>query len=80
MVLSCVVVVVILAVEQAAIVDCGDDSPQDWAGAAKEEGLEITKILQTHGHVDHVVGLKATKELLPDAPIYACPDDWMVRL
>ena len=38
----------------AALIDCGDDNIERWLDAAEEEGMTITKILQTHGHVDHV--------------------------
>mmetsp|Transcript_11736 Transcript_11736/g.24014 ORF Transcript_11736/g.24014 Transcript_11736/m.24014 type:complete len:249 (+) Transcript_11736:75-821(+) len=63
--------------KEAALVDCGDDNVERWVNAAKEEGMEITKILQTHGHVDHVSGLKDTKEKL-GVPVYACADDWLI--
>ena len=64
--------------KQAAILDCGDKVPQNWVDSASKNGMVITKILQTHGHIDHVCGLHATKELLPNAPIYYHPDDWIV--
>jgi len=64
--------------KQAALIDCGDDNIERWVDAAAEEGgMSIVKILQTHGHVDHVAGLKQTKEKL-DVPIYACSDDWII--
>ncbi|GMI37647.1 hypothetical protein TrRE_jg48, partial [Triparma retinervis] len=56
---------------------CGDDDVDRWIRAAEEEGLTISKILQTHGHVDHVSGLFDTKEKL-DIPIHACKDDWAI--
>jgi len=66
------------SLNEAAIVDCGDDEPQRWIDEASADNMKITKLLQTHGHVDHVCGLKATKELLPDAPIHSHPDDYMI--
>ena len=67
-----------------ALVDCGDDRPERWLLAAEEAGGgaikgAIKKILQTHGHVDHVVGLGATKDLL-GVDIYACEKDWPIFL
>eukprot|EP00947_MAST-08B_sp_MAST-8B-sp1_P002771 g2771.t1 len=53
----------------AAIIDSGDDEPERWVASAAAEGLTIEHLLQTHGHIDHVAGLAATKRLLPAAPI-----------
>ena len=65
--------------KEAVLIDCGDDQPQRWVDAAEEENMKITQILQTHGHVDHVSGLKQTRELLgEDVPIVACPEDWSI--
>jgi hydroxyacylglutathione hydrolase len=35
----------------------------------EDEGLTLTAILNTHGHVDHIAGNKAMKDAFPDAPI-----------
>lgn len=51
-----------------AIVDAGGDTDGVLA-RAEERGLELTKILQTHAHIDHVGGLAAMKART-DAPIY----------
>lgn len=40
--------------------------------AAKEIGKDITKILLTHAHDDHVGALDALKKLMPHVPIYIC--------
>lgn len=34
-----------------------------------ELGLEVTTILNTHGHADHIAGNRAVKERFPQAPI-----------
>jgi glyoxylase-like metal-dependent hydrolase (beta-lactamase superfamily II) len=54
----------------AALVDCGDKQFQRWIDTAKQQGLTIQHLLQTHAHVDHIYGLKATKDALPECPIY----------
>jgi glyoxylase-like metal-dependent hydrolase (beta-lactamase superfamily II) len=43
-----------------------------------QNDMRITSILQTHGHVDHVCGLRETKNMLPNVPIFAHNDDWYV--
>ena len=45
---------------KAAIIDAGDQV-QDLLGMAKQDNVSITKILQTHGHVDHVGAIKGVK-------------------
>ena len=61
------------ATGEGAIIDAG------WAGdeivaMAQEQEVAVTKILQTHAHIDHVAGLSQAKQLT-DAPIYLHPDD-----
>lgn len=48
----------------AAIVDAGAP-PGPFLRFAEERGLQITQILQTHGHIDHVAGLASTIAALP---------------
>ncbi len=58
---------------EAAMIDAGGNT----AGvqrAAEAHDLEVTKILQTHAHVDHVAGLNDLKAAT-DAPIYLHPDE-----
>lgn len=62
---------------QAAIIDSGG-APEPFVAAAEALGLEVTELLQTHAHIDHVSGLKATKELLPAAALRLHPDDSQV--
>lgn len=61
------------ATGEGAIIDAG------WAGdeiaaMAVEQGVRVTKILQTHAHIDHVAGLHGAKEATA-APIYLHPAD-----
>lgn len=61
------------ATGEGAIIDAG------WDGAAivemaTEQDIDVTKILQTHAHIDHVAGLHAAKAAT-GAPIYLHPDD-----
>lgn len=58
---------------EAAIVDSGGD-PRLFLDFCDDRGLRITRLLQTHAHVDHVAGLKATKAAT-GAPILLHPDD-----
>lgn len=59
---------------EAALVDCGGH-PRPFLEAAEIFGLNITGILQTHAHVDHVAGLGDTRAALPDAPLHLHPLD-----
>lgn len=59
---------------QAAIIDAGSD-PQPWIRRAAHENATITAILQTHAHIDHVMGLPQTHQALPDAPIWLHEDE-----
>lgn len=59
---------------RAALVDCGD--PADlWADELAELGATVESLLQTHAHIDHVLGLAAAKRAHPAAPIRLHPDD-----
>ena len=41
-----------------------------FAGYAQQQGLRVEHLVQTHAHIDHVLGLKATKKHFPLAPLY----------
>lgn len=56
-----------------AIIDAGWDGDAIVA-MATEQNIDVTKILQTHAHIDHVAGLGAAKAAT-NAPIYLHPDD-----
>ncbi|MCB0036867.1 MAG: MBL fold metallo-hydrolase, partial [Anaerolineales bacterium] len=46
----------------------------DLARLLEEQELELTHILLTHAHFDHVGGLPDLKDAYPDVPIYIHPD------
>lgn len=54
----------------AALIDSGENPKDFFAGFAQSQSLQVEHLLQTHAHIDHVLGLKATKEQYPNAPIY----------
>lgn len=58
------------ATKTAAIVDSGEDPDVFFDEYAQKESFNIAHLLQTHGHIDHVCGLVATKKKYPNAPIY----------
>eukprot|EP00040_Diaphanoeca_grandis_P044863 m.13902 g.13902 ORF g.13902 m.13902 type:complete len:229 (-) comp9905_c0_seq1:81-767(-) len=55
---------------KAALVDCGSLQPQNFLDFAKSHNFVVDRILETHGHIDHVAGLAKTRQLLAKAPIY----------
>lgn len=59
-----------------AIVDAGGDGP-GLLRLARENNLDITKILQTHAHIDHVGALSHVRAQI-DAPIYLHPEERML--
>jgi hydroxyacylglutathione hydrolase len=58
---------------EAAILDPGDEVDELLA-AARDYDVEVTSILLTHAHVDHVTGVAAAKAAF-DVPVYLHPDD-----
>ena len=58
------------ATSSAAIIDSGEDANSHFAQFAKNKSLQVDHLVQTHAHIDHVMGLKPTKKLYPSAPIY----------
>jgi len=58
---------------EAVFIDPGDEVDQLLA-FVRTEGLTVTHILLTHGHVDHVSGVARAKRAL-SAPIYLHKDD-----
>lgn len=47
---------------RALLIDCAGD-PQDIVGAAEERDLEISLIVNTHGHADHTESLTRLKDM-----------------
>lgn len=60
----------------AAIIDAGYEGAKLVEGA-RELGLTVTKLLQTHAHIDHVAGLHEAKALT-GAPIFLHPDEQVI--
>jgi glyoxylase-like metal-dependent hydrolase (beta-lactamase superfamily II) len=56
--------------KSAAIIDSGEEPTAFFAPHAESHSLTVDHLLQTHAHIDHVLGLKATKQFYPNAPIY----------
>ncbi len=40
-----------------------------------ESGLTPAAVLQTHAHIDHIIGIPAVLKLWPDLPVYMHPDE-----
>lgn len=62
---------------KCAIIDpgCGDkDEMERLAGLIAQKNLEVTAILLTHGHFDHIYGLKGCVEKY-HVPVYMHPED-----
>src|SRR5262245_9664637 len=53
---------------QAAVIDPGFDT-QSILSLLDRGGVCLAAILNTHGHVDHVVGNEAMKGAFPEAPL-----------
>ena len=58
---------------EAIVIDPGDEVDQLQA-AVRDHDLQVTHILLTHAHIDHVTGVAAAKEAY-DAPVYLHKDD-----
>lgn len=58
---------------EAVVIDPGDEVDQ-LLGAIRDLDVEVTAILLTHAHFDHVTGVAAVKDAF-DVPIYLHKDD-----
>lgn len=60
--------------KDALVIDPGFD-PEAILDLLERQGLRLTAILNTHGHVDHIAGNSRMKQVYPDAPlIIGCND------
>lgn len=57
----------------AFVVDPGGDVPE-IVGAIAELGLNVERILLTHGHIDHAGGAAELRDALPGTPLHG-PDE-----
>ena len=55
--------------DRAWLVDIGDIEPV--IGFLDERHLSVEGVILTHGHFDHIYGLKSIMELFPDCHVYA---------
>jgi glyoxylase-like metal-dependent hydrolase (beta-lactamase superfamily II) len=62
--------------KEAAVIDSGGEI-EEILSRAHEEGFQITKLLQTHAHIDHVAGLSEAKSKT-ESPIYLHPADQVI--
>ena len=58
---------------EAVVIDPGDEAG-DLLAAVRDRDLEVTHVLLTHAHIDHITGVAAVKEAL-DVPVYLHKDD-----
>ena len=58
---------------EAVVIDPGDEA-DELLGAVRDHGLDVTHILLTHAHIDHITGVGLVKDAL-DAPVYLHKDD-----
>ena len=58
---------------EAVVIDPGDEADELLA-AVRDHGLDVTHILLTHAHIDHITGVAQAKEAL-DVPVYLHRDD-----
>lgn len=64
--------------KEAAIIDSGEEPENYYEDCADKLSFNISSLIQTHAHIDHVAGLKPTKSRYPNAPIYMHKNDMPV--
>ncbi|EDQ85534.1 uncharacterized protein MONBRDRAFT_34241 [Monosiga brevicollis MX1] len=60
--------------KQACFIDAGE-SPSIFGHWAATNGFSLSKVLLTHGHPDHVAGLRETIDTFPQADVYLHEED-----
>ena len=58
---------------EAVVIDPGDEAG-DLLAAVRDRDVEVTHILLTHAHIDHITGVGQIKDAL-DVPVYLHKDD-----
>lgn len=58
---------------EAVVIDPGDEADELLA-AVRDRGVDVTHILLTHAHIDHITGVAQVKEAL-EVPVYLHQDD-----
>ena len=58
---------------EAVVIDPGDEA-DELLGAVGDHALDVTRILLTHGHFDHVTGIARIKDAV-EAPVFLHRDD-----
>jgi len=64
--------------ETSVVVDPGQSAPV--VSALQRKGLELSGILITHHHADHIGGVRELLELWPDIPVYGPADPRIVSV
>lgn len=57
---------------RATLVDAGFE-PGVILEAVQDQGLTLTQVVLTHGHVDHIAGLDAVRQRWPEVPVLIHP-------
>lgn len=63
----------VFAVDPACCAFCGDEMV--FVDYLKKNNLDCAAIVLTHGHFDHVAGVKVLKKFYPDAPVLIHEND-----
>ncbi len=56
--------------KSAMLFDCGGENLGELQNFLETNKLELTKVIFTHGHFDHIGGLDKLKELFPNVEVY----------
>lgn len=56
--------------KKAVLFDCGGENLETVTAFIETHKLELTKVILTHGHYDHIAGVNKILEYKPDVEIY----------